>query len=90
LDKSKIIFPLVIRPIQAGDRFQPFGMKGTKLVSDYLTDCHLSIFEKRRSLVLCDANGQILWLVNHRPDARFCVNDITQETLVFSFFNTKK
>jgi tRNA(Ile)-lysidine synthase len=65
-------------------------MKGTKLVSDYLTDRHISIFEKRRTLVLCDRDGQIIWLVNHRPDTRFCINDISQETLAFSFFNTKK
>lgn len=90
IDKSKVSFPLTIRPIQSGDRFIPYGMRGSKLISDYLTDRHLSIFDKRRSLVLCDNEGRILWLVNHRPDARFCVNDLTQETLVFSFFNRKK
>ena len=90
LDASKVHFPLTLRPIRTGDRFQPFGMKGTKLVSDYLTDRHISIFEKRRTLVLCDRDGQIIWLVNHRPDTRFCINDISQETLAFSFFNTKK
>ena len=90
LDKSKVSFPLTIRPIQSGDRFFPYGMKGSKLLSDYLTDRHLSIFEKRRTLVLGDKQGHIIWLVNHRPDARFCVNDLTQETLLFSFFNRKK
>lgn len=90
LDKSKVSFPLTIRPVQSGDRFFPYGMKGSKLLSDYLTDRHLSIFEKRRTLVLCDKQGHIIWLVNHRPDARFCVNDLTQETLLFSFFNRKK
>jgi len=90
LDASKVHFPLTLRPVRTGDHFQPFGMKGTKLVSDYLTDRHLSIFEKRRTLVLCDKEGEIIWLVNHRPDARFCINDLSQETLAFSFFNTKK
>lgn len=90
LDSSKVHFPLTLRPVQVGDRFMPYGMKGTKLVSDYLTDRHVNVFEKRRTLVLCDRQGEILWLINHRPDARFCINDLTQETLVFSFFNTKK
>lgn len=90
LDWSKVQFPLTLRPTRNGDRFHPYGMKGTKLVSDYLTDKHLSIFEKRRTLVLCDKNDDIIWLVNHRPDARFCLNDLSQETLSFSFFNIKK
>ena len=90
LDLEKVHFPLTLRPVKTGDRFIPFGMKGTKLVSDYLTDRHVNVFEKRRTLVLCDSNGEILWLVNHRPDARFCINDLTQETLSFSFFNIKK
>lgn len=82
LDAGKVRFPLTLRPITTGDRFMPFGMKGTKLVSDYLTDLHLSIFEKRSTLVLCDADGHILWLAGHRPDARFCVSPSTTSTLV--------
>lgn len=82
LDAEKVCFPLTLRPIKTGDRFMPFGMKGTKLVSDYLTDLHLSIFEKRSTLVLCNADGKILWLAGHRPDARFCVKSSTTSTLV--------
>lgn len=84
LDVSAISFPLFLRPTQTGDRFQPFGMKGSKLVSDYLTNKHLSVFEKRRTLVLCDKNGQILWLAGHRPDGRFCISDSTKETLIIT------
>ncbi|MBQ7510345.1 MAG: tRNA lysidine(34) synthetase TilS [Prevotella sp.] len=87
LDAGKVTFPLVIRPVRQGDRFQPFGMKGTKLVSDYLTDRHLSVFEKRRTLVVCDSQGHIIWLAGHRPDARYCIDDSTTVTLDFSFFN---
>ena len=84
LDAAKVSFPLTLRPVQTGDRFQPFGMKGTKLVSDYLTDRHVPLNEKRRQLVLTDAQGQILWLVGHRPDGHFTVNDDTTETLIIS------
>lgn len=82
LDADTVHFPLTLRPIQKGDRFQPFGMKGTRLVSDFLTDRHLSVFEKRHTLVLTNAVGQILWVVGHRPDGRFCVGDDTTRTLV--------
>lgn len=82
LDASSVQFPLTLRPAKSGDRFYPYGMKGSKLVSDYLTDRHLSVFQKRRTLVLCDKDGQIIWLVNYRPDARFCITDTTKNTLV--------
>lgn len=86
LDASTVHFPLTLRPVTRGDRFQPFGMTGTKLVSDYLTDRKVSLFDKRRTLVLCDRDNQILWLVGHRPDGRFCVNAHTQTTALITLF----
>ena len=81
LDATKCKFPLIIRPIKSGDRFQPLGMKSTKLVSDYLTDRHISIHEKRRQLVVTDAEGQIIWLVGHRIDHRQRITDTTLKAL---------
>ncbi len=81
LDAAAIRFPLTVRPTQQGDRFQPFGMKGTKLVSDYLTDRKRSLFDKRRQLVVTDATGQIVWLVNERPADSFRVTDNTKMIL---------
>jgi tRNA(Ile)-lysidine synthase len=59
-------------------------MKGSKLISDYLTDLHLSVFEKRRTLVLCQSDGTILWLAGYRPDAHFCVTSSTHSTLIIT------
>jgi tRNA(Ile)-lysidine synthase len=56
-------------------------MKGTKLVSDYLTDRKRSLFDKRRQLVVTDATGQIVWLVNERPADSFRVTDNTKMIL---------
>ena len=81
LDASDIKFPLTLRHIQPGDRFVPFGMTGTKLVSDYLTDRKKNIFEKRAQLVLTDAQQRILWLVGERTDNRFRINADTQRAL---------
>ena len=81
LDAAQIRFPLVIRPVQQGDRFQPFGMKGSKLISDYLTDRKCTLFDKRRQLVVTDADNKILWLVNERPDDCCRVTESTQEVL---------
>ena len=81
LDASDIKFPLTMRHIQPGDRFVPFGMTGTKLLSDYLTDRKKNIFEKRAQLVLTDAQQRILWLVGERTDNRFRITPHTQRAL---------
>ena len=83
-DASTIAFPLELRHIRQGDRFRPLGMKGTRLVSDFLTDLHLSIIDKRRQLVLCDAHGNIIWLIGRRMDDRFKVTGKTTKTLAVS------
>lgn len=80
-DMSKVSFPLVVRPCAVGDRFVPFGMKGSKLVSDYLTDIKMNLFDKRRQLVVADASGRIIWLVNQRPDNRVRIGDDTEAVL---------
>lgn len=79
LDTDKLKFPLTLRNTQPGDRFAPFGMRGTKLVSDYLTDKKRTIIEKQRQLVVTDASGTIVWLVGERPAAPFCVDKNTKK-----------
>ncbi len=66
VDAAKVKFPLTLRPVQAGDRFVPFGMKGSKLISDFLTDQKLSLIDKRRQLVLADSTGLIFWVLGLR------------------------
>lgn len=82
LDADNIEFPLILRRVQPADRFVPFGMKGSKLVSDFLTDIKKNIFEKRHQLVLTDNNDQIIWLVGLRPSNHFCISSSTQSAMV--------
>jgi len=81
LDAEKVLFPLVIRPMMRGDSFQPFGMKGKKLVSDYLTDRKRSLYEKRCQLVMTDAAGQIIWLIGERTASVAAVSGATRYVL---------
>jgi tRNA(Ile)-lysidine synthase len=81
VDADKVKFPLTLRPVSTGDRFVPFGMKGSKLVSDYLTNQKVSLLDKRRQLVLGDASGAIIWLVGRRTDNRFRIDNDTKRTL---------
>ncbi len=81
LDASTLRHPLTLRNTRAGDRFAPFGMRGTKLVSDHLTDRKKSILDKRQQLVVTDAAGSIVWLVGERPAAPFCIGKSTKRIL---------
>ena len=84
VDRQRITFPLVIRPIQNADRFVPFGMKRSKLVSDYLTDRKRSLFDKQRQLVVVDAEDRIVWLVGERVDDRFRITPSSTVALKLS------
>ena len=81
LDYGKLRFPLCLRPWQAGDRFVPFGMRGSKKLSDFLTDQKLPPHQKRRAQVLLSANGDVVWVVGHRIDARYAIGPATQSVL---------
>ena len=78
LDASKLTFPLTVRTPETGDRFSPFGLHGSKLLSDFMTDCKMSLFEKRRQLVVADAAGQILWVVGRRISEKAKITDDTR------------
>lgn len=80
LDASTVRGKLFVRSIRQNDRFRPFGMKGSKLVSDYLTDRHASRIDKLAALAVCDDDG-ILWLVNQTIDARCAVTDKTHSMI---------
>ena len=81
LDADGVRFPLTVRTVVRGDRFVPLGMKGSKLVSDFLTDRKLSLFEKQRQLVVVDAAGAIVWVVSLRPSEKHKVTEGTKNVL---------
>ena len=80
LDAGKLHRPLTLRKWKQGDTFVPFGMKGTKKVSDYLTDRKFSLLQKERQWVLCSGDD-IVWLVGERSDNRFRVDENTRKVL---------
>jgi tRNA(Ile)-lysidine synthase len=87
LDASKVRFPLTVRRVEEGDWMQPYGMKGRKLLSDLMTDLKMTVFEKRRQLVVVDAKGAVLWLVGRRIAAFVSVSDATAAVFEASFIS---
>ncbi|MBP3829101.1 MAG: tRNA lysidine(34) synthetase TilS [Bacteroidaceae bacterium] len=82
-DLEKLTLPLTIRIARPADRFQPFGMEGTRLVSDLLTDHKLSLFEKERQLVVCTPDV-IAWVVGIRAAAGFEVDASTRHVMTIT------
>ena len=84
LDAAKVSFPLTVRRVEEGDCMQPYGMKGKKLLSDLMTDLKMTVFEKRRQLVVVDSQGVVLWAVGLRVAGFAAVSTTTSEVLEFS------
>ena len=85
VDADTLSMPLTLRRFKEGDRFHPFGLNGTKLVSDFLTDQKLSLIKKHRQLIIHDSTGKIIWVVSRRLDNRFKITDTTKSILRLSF-----
>lgn len=80
-DADKLLHPLSLRLWQQGDSFVPFGMKGRKKVSDYLTNLKLPLSHKEQQWVLC-CGEDIVWLVEERTDDRFRIDEKTKRVLI--------
>lgn len=79
-DFDKIKFPITLRQWHTGDWFIPLGMKGKKKISDFLVDKKVSLNLKKNTFLLTSQDA-IIWVVGHRADDRFKLNDSTQKVL---------
>jgi len=80
LDASKLQFPLQLRHWHEGDSFVPFGMKGSKKISDFFIDNKFSILDKEQTWLLVSGDD-IVWIVGYRIDNRFSVTNETKEVV---------
>ena len=85
-DLQKLNFPIIVRKWEQGDRFIPFGMKGSKLVSDFLIDQKVNRFEKDRVYVL-KSERKIIWLIGYRISDEFRITEKTETVLVVKLTN---
>lgn len=81
-DADKLNGEIYYRKWQTGDTFVPFGMKGKKRISDYLTDRKFSISQKERQWVLC-CGAHIAWLIGERTDNRFRIDETTKHVVIY-------
>jgi tRNA(Ile)-lysidine synthase len=86
LDYDSITWPLELRPWRQGDRFVPLGMKGKKMVSDFMIDIKIPVSLKKDVLILLNG-GEIVWVVGYRISDKFKVSKGTKRTLKISTDN---
>ena len=80
IDSESIEGRLICRSIKPGDRFTPFGMHGSKLINDFLTEKGYSRIDRIAAKVVCD-DKKILWVVGARTAACCAVSENTKEIL---------
>ena len=81
LDASKLQLPLSCRIVSAGDRFSPLGLRGSKKVTDYLTDIKFENLHKGNVPVMCDASGKIVCIPGLQVSNHVKVKETTTEIL---------
>jgi tRNA(Ile)-lysidine synthase len=87
VDASLLIFPLVVRYWQAGDRFKPLGMIAFKKLSDFFVDEKVPLPIKDRTPLLINGNGEIVWVVGMRQDERYKLSATTKKVAIFELSN---
>lgn len=82
-DADKLPNNLMVRHWRMGDRFLPFGMKGTQKLSDYFTTHKFSLLQKEQIWLLVAAED-ILWLVGERQSDKYKITSTTKKVAKFT------
>ncbi len=80
LDAEKVKGELVLRTWRIGDRIAPIGMKGSKLISDVLTEAKISSGARESSLVVAD-DMDVLWCVGHKISRKSIADENSRSIL---------
>jgi tRNA(Ile)-lysidine synthase len=83
-DFDKLKFPILLRKWQQGDVIQPFGMTGTKKISDILIDSKTDKFAKENILVL-ESEEKILGIIGLKSSKHHSVDADTKQIWVLHF-----
>ena len=77
-DARQLKFPLILRRWKCGDWFIPFGMSGSRKLSNYFSDQKFSKIDKEQIWLLCSGDD-VIWIVGERADNRYRVKNRTRE-----------
>jgi tRNA(Ile)-lysidine synthase len=83
-DLDRLQLPLTLRQRRDGDRFHPFGMRGTKKLKDLLIDTKIPRQERGRVPVLVNGD-EIIWVVGYRTSEPFKIRTETKRRLYLNY-----
>jgi tRNA(Ile)-lysidine synthase len=87
VDALKLIYPLILRSWQPGDKFMPLGMRGFKKISDFFVDQKVPLTNKDQIPILVNGNGDLIWIAGMRQDNRYKVSASTKKVAIFELKN---
>lgn len=80
LDREMLEFPLTLRNILPGDRFNPLGVSGTQKIQKYFIDHKIDRSERRQCPVLLSGN-KVAWLAGHRISDSYKITPSTRRVM---------
>ena len=75
---------LYVRYRQEGDRFTPYGMKGTKKLKDYFIDKKVPRYI-RDSIPIIVSDSSVIWVAGFTIDDKVKITDITEKVLHLTY-----
>ncbi len=82
VDADAVSGPLRVRAVRAGDCIRPFGAAAPKKVKEIMIDRKVPRDERWGRPVVCDANGEIVWIPGIVRSAAAPVTRETRRTIV--------
>ena len=73
-------FPLTVRNRRQGDRFQPYGMQGTKKIKDFMIDAKVPR-DARDCIPMLACGDKVLWIVGYTTSEPFKIHPGTRQSL---------
>ena len=80
--------PLRVRNRRRGDRFQPYGMRGTKKIKDFMIDTKVPRYE-RDCIPLLVCEDEILWIIGYTTSELFKIKPGTQQYLYLRYVSNE-
>ncbi len=81
---SSETFPLTVRNRRQGDRFQPYGMRGTKKIKDFMINAKVPRYE-RDHIPMLVCSDKVLWIVGYTTSDSFKIHSGTRQYLYLRY-----
>ena len=83
MDVRKVVFPLIVRPLESGDRISLSGGIGSKKLSRLMIDAKIPKRKRGMLPVVCDQKG-IVWVPGIGLSERVSIKELTLEAFKLS------